>query len=213
MKRATITFFMFIFFVPSIFLYAAETERRFSIQTNPIYTIIDLIYPFLDNEGRTNYFTMNLEVQYSLHKRFFLSLNNNVAYEKYLTSYYQDSSGRRFNKSFAQQFQYIAEPEFAYKLSGSYLQGFYVGAAPGIGFTHVSSSKINDSFLVLGFGVISGYQWIIKRGFTIQLGAGIGRSWPIPFKNNVSVYDQRSEWRLFNLPFDIPLKLQIGYSF
>ncbi len=212
MKRVMIAFLIFIFFVSTISLSAAETERRFSIQTNPLYIISDVIYPFLDNEDQTNCFAMNLEAQYSLNKRFFFSLNNNISYENYLTSYYQDSSGR-FNKSFAQQFQYIAEPEFVYKLSASYLQGFYVGVAPRIGFTHVSSSKIDDSFFILGGCVISGYQWITKNGFTIQLGAGIGRSWIIPFGNNVSVYDQRNEWHLFNLPFDIPLKLQIGYSF
>ncbi len=212
MKRVAITFFIFIFFLPIISVYAAETEKRFSIQANPLYIISDVIYPFLDNEEQTNYFTMNLEAQYSLNKRFFLSLNNNVSYENYLTSYYQDNSGR-FNKNFAQQFQYIAEPEFVYNLSGSCLQGFYVGVAPRIGFAHVSSSNIDDTFLILGCGVISGYQWITKHGFTIQLGAGIGKSWIIPFGNNVSVYDQRNEWYLFNLPFDIPLKLQIGYSF
>jgi hypothetical protein len=104
MKRVAITFFIFIFFLPIISVYAAETEKRFSIQANPLYIISDVIYPFLDNEEQTNYFTMNLEAQYSLNKRFFLSLNNNVSYENYLTSYYQDNSGR-FNKNFAQQFQ------------------------------------------------------------------------------------------------------------
>jgi hypothetical protein len=212
MKQAAIITLAWLSITASNSVYSAETERRFSFQTNPVYSICDVMYPFLDNEDQTNVFVFDLEFQYSVTKNISFSLNNKVTYEKYLTSYYQDSNGR-FNMHFTQQCEYVAEPAFIYRLHGAYLKGFYVSGFSRIGFSHVSSNKLNDSFTVLGGGILSGYQWVTKHGFTIQLGAGIGRSWIVPFRNNVSVYDSRNEWRLFNLPFDIPLILQLGYSF
>ncbi|GHV71764.1 hypothetical protein AGMMS49928_25120 [Spirochaetia bacterium] len=82
-----------------------------------------------------------------------------------------------------------------------------------IGWTYVSTKDLDDTFTYLGFGLLSGYQWILKNGFTIQLGGGISKTWIIPFQNNKGKYRVEDEWHFFNLPFDLRLVFRLGYSF
>jgi hypothetical protein len=89
----------------------------------------------------------------------------------------------------------------------------YISAFPVIGWIHVSTNYLDDTFTHLGLGLTGGYQWIFKNGFTMQLGTGLGKTWIIPFERNKSEYRTEDEWHFFNWPIDFTFTFRLGYSF
>ena len=68
------------------------------------------------------------------------------------------------------------KPIFIYRPSKSGLSGFYLGLYPHIGFnSYISSYDPFKAGFIYGFGFITGYKWIFKNGFTLQLGTGISK--------------------------------------
>jgi hypothetical protein len=66
-----------------------------------------------------------------------------------------------------------------------------------------------------------GYQWLFKNGFTVSLGAGLQKTWPIALHKNTNPYGSGSEHffagglypLLPPLPFEFTYVLRLGYSF
>jgi hypothetical protein len=103
----------------------------------------------------------------------------------------------------------VFTPAFLYRPFGAWLEGWYINGFPVIGWTYVSTKNLSDRFTHLGLGLSSGYQWIFKNGFTLQLGGGVSKTWIIPFKNNKGEFE---EWHFFNLPVDFRLTFRLGYT-
>jgi hypothetical protein len=209
----TKTILIFIFFsVLSVLAFSEENEKLLSIQANPLIYVTDIAYLFVDNDAKTFAFATDVEFQYVLNKDFSLSVTNTLFFENYLDSYLENSNGR-YNEDYGKQFQIMFNPALLYRPFGTWIKGMYVSAFPIIGWAHVSTKNLDDSFTHLGLGLSSGYQWIFKNGFTIQLGAGMSKAWIIPYKNNKGTYRVEDEWHLLGLPFDLNYTFRIGYSF
>jgi hypothetical protein len=175
--------FRLLFLCLSVTIFSDEKEKTFSIQGNPLIYTADIVYLFLDNEIKTFIISTDVEFQYAINQYFNISVVNTIFFENYLSSYLEDSSGR-YDEDYGQQFQFLLMPAFIYRPFGTRLKGMYVSIYPTIGWTYVSTEHLDDTFTHLGFGLLSGYQWILKNGFTIQLGGGISKTWIIPFQNN-----------------------------
>jgi hypothetical protein len=200
-----------ILFLPAA-AFSDENERRISIQANPLLHAIDIAYLFMDTDPKTFVITTDVEFQYAVNNYFSISVANTLFFENYLDSYFENSNGR-YHEEYGFQFQCMFNPALLYRPFGTVLQGMYISVFPIIGWTYVSTKHLDDSFTHWGLGLSSGYQWVFKNGFTLQLGAGISKAWIIPFKNNNGVYRAEEEWHLFGLPIDLNYTFRIGYSF
>jgi hypothetical protein len=201
-----------LFSLLPLLAFSDENEKRFSIQANPVIYATDIAFLFVDNNIKTFVFATDVEFQYAINKYFSTSITNSLFFENYLDSYFENSNGR-YNEDYGFQFQCMFNPAFLYRPFGTWMQGMYISAFPIIGWTYVSTEYLDDSFTHLGIGLSSGYQWIFKNGFTIQLGAEISKAWIIPFKHNKGEYRVEDEWHLFGLPLDLNYIFRIGYSF
>jgi hypothetical protein len=166
----------------------------------------------MDNDPKTVAIAADVEFQYAINKNFGISVTNTLFFENYLDSFLENNN-TRYDEDYGFQFQCMLHPAFLYHPFETWLKGMYISTFPIIGWTHVSTKYLDDSFTHLGLGLSSGYQWIFKNGFTIQLGAGISKAWIIPFKNNKGAYRAEEEWHLFGLPVDLDYTFRIGYSF
>ena len=205
-------FFIIIFALFSTMAFSDENEKRFSIQTSPLFFVSDIVYLFIDNDSRTYSFLIDAEFQYAINNYFNISVLNTLYFENYLDSYLQDSNGR-YNEEYGQQFQYMIIPAFLYRPFGIWLKGMYISTFPIIGWIHVSTNYLDDTFTHLGLGLMGGYQWVFKNGFTVQLGTGLSKTWIIPFTNNKSNFRPGDEWHFFNWPIDLRFTFRLGYSF
>jgi len=192
--------------------FSEEPEKIFSIQTSPLFLVSDIVYLFIDNDIKTYPFLLDVEFQYAINSYFNISVTNTFYFENYLFSYQENNNGR-YNEKYGHQFQYMIIPAFLYRPFGTWLKGMYLGAFPIVGWTNVSTDYFNDGFTHLGLGLNGGYQWILKNGFTIQLGTGFRKTWIIPFANNKSTFRTEDEWHLFNLPIDLLFTFRLGFSF
>lgn len=192
--------------------FTQEPEKIFSIQVSPLLIVSDITYLFIDNEIETNAFLLDVEFQYAINNYFNFSITNIFYFENYSYSYMENSGGR-FNTQYSKQFQYMVIPSFIYRPLGTWLKGWYISGFPIIGWTHVLTDYFNDGFTHLGIGINGGYQWMLKNGFTIQLGSGVSKTWIIPFSDNKSNFRTEDEWHLFGLPFDLCFTIRLGYSF
>jgi hypothetical protein len=77
----------------------------------------------------------------------------------------------------------------------------------------LSTDYLDDTFTHLGLGLMGGYQWIFKNGFTVQLGTGLSKTWIVPFADNKSNFRPGDEWHFFNWPIDLRFTFRLGYSF
>jgi hypothetical protein len=193
------------------FLYSQE-EKHLSIQGNPITYLTDIVWLFVDRDINTFALATDVEFQYALNRYYGFSLTNSLYFERYLNSFFENSNGR-YDEDYGSQFQIMFNPAFVYRPFGTRLKGLYISAFPIIGWTYVSTQYLNDSFTHLGLGLSSGYQWIFRNGFTLQLGAGISRAWVIPFRSNKGPDCAKDEWHLFGLPVDLNYTFRVGYSF
>ena len=209
-KKWLFAIIIFIHFSSTAF--SDGNEKKFSIQSSTLFIVSDMVYLFIDNDIKTYAFLIDAEFQYAINNYFNVSLVNTLYIENYMSSYSENSNGR-YNEKYGLQFQYMIIPLFLYRPFGTWLKGMYISAFPKIGWTHVSTNYLDDGFTHLGLGLTGGYQWIFNKGFTIQLGTGLSKTWIIPFANNKSSFRTEDEWHLFGLPFDIEFTFRLGYSF
>ena len=110
--------------------------------------------------------------------------------------------------------QFSLKPMFIYRPFNTGLRGFYMGLFPSIGwldFKHSCDDRDNFSCTLIGFGLETGYKWIFRNGFTMQLGTGIGKTFSIPERpwQNIVHSDGRYTFQYYDVLFDF----KIGYSF
>jgi hypothetical protein len=196
-----------------------NVERKFTIQTSPGLFLIDLIRFGIDIEAP--FFIMDIEGQYKINDMFNVSLTLSFLVDNitlYGTIYYYDPIYYTENYSYEEKvFQVNLKPMFIYRPFQTGLKGFYIGFYPNIGWQSLNSSKYEDgSWTEIGFGINTGYKWIFNSGFTLQLGAGIGKTWSIPKKPDSTTYyySINSDGRITLKNFDLLIiDLKLGYSF
>ena len=169
-------------------------DRKFTIQVFPIVYLFDVITLGLG----LPVFSMDIEGQYKINSLFNISFSTSFS----------------VNWEFKPvDFSIHLKPMLIYRPLKTGLEGFYIGLYSNIGWHQ--DLYVNQIITQIGTGFNTGYKWIFRNGFTLQLGTGIGKTWNIPDKSNpgiISVYNADGRLTLRNFDFHI-IDFKIGYSF
>jgi hypothetical protein len=216
MKKAFLVFIFVIIVNATVFSQNVENknvDRKFTFQTSPLLFFPGLISFGIGDETFT-FFIMDLESQYKINDIFNMSFTVSFFITTQTTSLYYDYSIYDSEDYKEKNFQISFKPMFVYRPSRTGLKGFYLGFYPNIGWQSVKNEIHGDKFWTeIGIGFNTGYKWVFTNGFTLQLGAGIGKTWSIPEKSEGPVYPN-SDGRLTLKNLDIHiLDFKLGYSF
>jgi hypothetical protein len=204
-----------IFFIFAVMLaihhnvFSQEAEKNFTSQASPLLWFIDV---FSDSDNSDDIlFAMDLEGQYKINNSVNISLtlsfliNNHTIIKDYEEniSYQEDI------------YQINLKPMFVYRPFETGLKGFYLSFYPNVGLLHVENPEKNQFFTELGFGLNLGYKWVFSRGFTMQIGGGMGKTFSIPQGSKDFTYAAiNSDGRISLAYTDIHLlDFKLGYSF
>ena len=231
MKKLLLIFGLFS--VVNMVIFSQEVDRKFTVQTSPFLYVVDLIaLGTRDDAGAL--FIMDLEGQYKINENMNVSLtlsflvNNRIVNGTrvvYETSTVYDPNSQLYFEYPTYHVEYYPyeenvfqiniKPMFVYRPFKTGLEGFYIGIYPNIGWQTLKSSRgENYLWTEIGIGINTGYKWVFRKGFTLQLGTGIGKTWSIPKKPDFTGSFINSDGRLTLKNFDIHiLDLKLGYSF
>ena len=176
---------------------AQERERRFTLQTSPLLLAIDTIALGVADSDTASFFIMDMEGQYKINDIFNVSLTASF----FIIGDDEDKAS-----------QFAIKPMFVYRPLGTGLNGFYAGLYSSIGLQSDNTWGENDSWIDIGLGINSGYKWIFNNGFTLQLGAGLGKTWTQSDSESYSRPNSDGRITLPNLDIMI-LDFKLGYSF
>jgi hypothetical protein len=207
-----------------------ETKQpKFSFQVKPFLYLMTGVAAGLREDTDDPLIFVDIEFQYALTNKFALFIN--PSFVNAVTTYYTEST-------FYSQSDFPTYREAAYYSLGALnfitgilyhpfgngLRGMYTGVFPILGWGYINKdSKKVENFINIGYMIEAGYEWIFKNGFTITLGGGISKIYPVSLIEIEDKYDFLSEvgWptynlyglNLYKLPFDTRLRFSIGYSF
>ncbi|MDR0443846.1 MAG: hypothetical protein LBH44_10605 [Treponema sp.] len=219
MKKAVFGFIFVVIVSASVFSQNEEgenIEKNFTIQSSPVLFVYSLIGVGIGHENGVPVI-MDLEGQYRINDIYNLSLTLSfkvVEYPVYDYTYGYDTS------YYVNEFQINIKPMFIYRPFKTGLKGAFVGIYPNFGLHTYDNIKDNVNLRAeLGIGINSGYKWVFKNGFTLQLGGGIGKTWSIPEKPDFYMVSRGAIGNITSdgmLPlnyFDLLLDFKLGYSF
>jgi hypothetical protein len=196
-----------------------EKDKKYSVQISPLALI-----------GTT----IKFEFQYKIDNYWNLSIRPNIAINRSIFfgsgSGYDDNGNNIQFSSYYNGITLSLMPGVMFRPFGKGLRGMYIGLHPNIGWQNINkinhnytvwqnrneidrgidSIKINDNFFVFGIGSEVGYEWILKKGFTITLGGGFGKNWAMASKENSGYLEVISDNKILSL---LIITLSIGYSF
>lgn len=205
--------FIFLGFL-SFSCFAKESRGAgITILSNPFYSVYDIVSVFMDNRADTFQIITDLEVQVPIQKNVGLSVYQKLSFDSYYESYSMNSLGvQNYNK--ALQTEYRVEPGLNFILSneGQIKSAPFLTLFPIIGFVDVHSQQSWNDFLLLGAGVLGGYQWKFDSGFTLKLYAGISKAGEVALVNSPSCSYKVSYTNLFGLPFELRIGCRIGLN-
>ena len=192
-----------------------EKERMYTINISPLLMFWNII-----TIGWTaTIYGFDLEGQYKLNDRFNASLS--ASFSLGLRDYYYNYTDKKFTTNIIGNYQVVFKPMFIYKPFKTGLKGYFAALYLNIGwclfYKHIFSSEqwfykyVDETVFQIGTGLYTGYKWIFKNGFTLQLQSGIGKTFNIPdlYINAINADGRFSPW---NFDFQI-LNVKIGYSF
>jgi len=204
----------FLFFIAVILIinqniFSQNEEKKFTIQTNPFLWFIDI---FADNENDT-LFAMDLEGQIKINNSINLSLTLSFLIDNHIVEDYSEYSN--ISTSYKENVSQInLKPMFIYRPFSTGLRGFYLGFYPNIGVLHVESDEKNQLYTEFGFGINWGYKWVLRNGFTMQIGNGIGKTFSFPEGSRQHITINSDGRMSLMTQTDIQLlEFKMGYSF
>jgi len=189
-----------------------KQEKSFTIQTNPVLLLVDFIYFGVENIYDSRFCMMDLEGQYKINNTLSVALSF-YFYTLYDGYYDYDSYSDSYTGATVYSINF--KPALIVKPTKTGLGGFYIGMFPIIGF-RTDRSDYEGVSTELGFGFNTGYKWIFKNGFTMQLGGGFSKLFHLP--RPVDYYDYNNPFSgdgSLNLPnFNWHIvDFKLGYSF
>ncbi|MCL2130482.1 MAG: hypothetical protein FWH35_09030 [Treponema sp.] len=204
-----------------------QKDRRFSIQINPLLFVADfaqLLTMTEDYNISKQSFLIGMEFQYAATNLITLSFEPRFGIGNDLFLFGQGfgygSNGTLFNEDFVWDDSNVKytlvslNPGILFRMLGRSLNGLYLGTYATVGWKNASMRKtldnpeVNDNFLILGITEGIGYQWVFRRGFTISLGGGFGKTWELASDDNTGQYDKSKKYVV-----DVVFNFKIGYSF
>ena len=199
MKKILLTVTLIILVSAGLPAREKEKERRLTLQTSPIFLLTDLFVFAVSDEF--SFFIMDLEGQYKINNIFNVSLTS---------AFFVFNNPD--NLEGGNGFQFILKPMFIYRPFRTGLEGFYLGLYSNVGWQSENSSDEKDSWIEIGFGIGTGYKWVFRNGFTLQLGTGMGKTWTLSDRDSYSIFSSDGRIAMPNLDIQI-IGLKLGYSF
>jgi hypothetical protein len=191
-------------------VFGQDLERKITLQADPVLFVYDIFALGMWDEN-SKFFCVDMEGQYKLTDRFNVSLTVFFLINNSINSAYGYAGYEFYNE---EVFRINAEPMLLYRPFKTGLKGFYLGLYPEIGLQTIKNTYGTRVYTDLGLGLNIGYKWILKNGFTMQLGSGISKTWNIPEKPVYSIDAFISESRIPLKNFDVLLlDFKMGYSF
>lgn len=213
-----------------------KTERRHSIQMSPLLIISNiggLPKSSIPISGRnideyTYSILAGLEYQYAINDFLCFSVEPRFGIGNDL-DYYLNVYGRFYGfgangllldgySGMEHLLLFSINPGLLLKPLRTGLKGWYLGFYGTMGYKKLSRDeyyvfiqypKVNANYFLMGLTVGSGYQWVLRKGFTIALGAALGKTWEIGNVNDAYVYKEVENF----FPLDFILNFKIGFSF
>ena len=222
MKKMTVVILLTIVFISNI-----NADEKYSFQIKPFMYVksgamsIIAEYPCI---------LADIEFQFAINNKFTLFINPSFVNGFSLLTVETGarcSSGGPYKTTFFSCNGLSLITGLLYRPFGTDLRGMYLGVFPVIGWGYIKENdeKIRD-FFNIGYMAEVGYEWIFKNGFTITLGGGICKIYHTPIEpvlvaaNSPTVGNDYFEYdnnfygiNLWELPFDVRLRISIGYSF
>lgn len=211
----------FLLAVNFCFIHAQETERKNSIQINPLQLVADFFTGAGDQEIYS--YSLSLEFQWAINNYWNVIARPNFLIRNSLPEYNGMigfiNGVYKYNKYYATEGTNIIisiMPGILYRPFGTGLRGFYIGLYPAIGWenknykhaiNYVNIVDIDDNFIIAGASIEAGYEWIFRNGFSITAGGGLERNWGIEFEKNKGEYTEPKSL------YGIRLACFLGYSF
>ena len=205
MKKFILLVVIVIFLNQGLFSQDTEksfVERSFTIQTSPVLMFVDFII-FSAVDVRDSVFCMmDLEGQYKISN----AVNVSLAFSYFVL---HDSYGYSDPST---EFQVMFKPMFIYRPFKTGLKGYYLGFNPTINLQ--SYTGYEKLITGIGLGFNTGYKWILKNGFTLQLGTGFNRMFYIPRSGSdyLEYFNSDGSFNLPNFAWQI-IDFKLGYSF
>jgi hypothetical protein len=211
MKKIIITVILMVCF-GSVLSGQEERDRKYSFQIKPFTYVIMLIANGIDDNSETYSMRFEIEFQYAISNHINLSFSPYFAANRY--RYYEtDEDGYIYNyytDEYIKDISYGILAGVLYRPWGNKLKGMYIGLYPLLSILHVNYNETHDTLFNIGIMLESGYQWVIKNGFTLAYGGGIGFSDYLPFPDTIGEYKKT---HFLNYPFDLSIRISLGYSF
>jgi hypothetical protein len=205
-----------------------NAEEKYSFQIKPFMYILSGVISGIREKPSI---LVDIEFQYAMNRNFTLFINPSFVNAFSFLTVRSGMDYSNFSENYQTTFYSCNGLNLItgllYRPYGTGLQGIYFGAFPVIGWGYIDKSdeKIRD-FLNIGYMIETGYEWIFNKGFTVTFGAGICKIYhtaitPVLVAVNApTVGDDYFEYNnnpyginLLKLPFDLRLRISIGYSF
>ena len=183
----------------NFFIFSNESNNKISLLTSPGHFLFSLF--FLGMADNDNHFYMfDLESQIKLNNKYNAAFTLSVLN---LKAYHEDI------------FQVNLKPMLIYRPFNTGLSGFFLNFYPSIGWYTFKNEYKNYLLTEVGIGLNTGYKWIFRNGFSLQLGVGVGNSWRIPKREeNNEFLPINSDGRISLNNFDVHIiDFKLGYSF
>jgi hypothetical protein len=171
--------FIIVIFIVNFSIYSEEKEKKVTIQTSPFLLFTDAFA----SEYYDSLFAMDIETQFVINRYVNVSfiasvLLGNQSYKDY---YIDDITDEYIFYDFREDiFQVNFKPVFIHRPFGRGIRGFYLGFYPNFGFSYIKTGGDYKFYGEIGYGMLLGYKFVLRSGFTIQIGAGIGKTYILP---------------------------------
>ena len=186
-------------------MFTQDAEKKFTLQTSPLLWFSDI---FVDDPN-DSLFIVDLEGQLKINNSINLSLTLSFLFDSHTREYFDTVYIRQKENVY----QANLKPMLIYRPFETGLRGFYLGFYPNIGFVYVENSRESQFFTEFGFGINWGYKWVFRKGFTMQVGNGIGKTFSVPDGSREYI-EINSDGRISLSHTDIHLlDFKLGYSF
>jgi hypothetical protein len=213
-----LVFFAVIQFSP---VHAQEDDKKISFQINPIYLLTDIIMGATEHNHYL--YALSQEFQYAFHKNWNIvirqnfMISDNYTGSNILKFFFTGLTRLMIDDYYDYENIFISlMPGIIFRPFGKGLNGMYIGLYPNIGWEKMKYNqtnnpfnvvKIDDNFLLLGFGLEAGHEWVFRNGFSMTIGGGFGRSW------GIGIGDLKGQYRIPDYMYSIRLNLMMGYSY
>jgi len=151
---------------------SSVANKSVTIQTNPFLPFSDLF-----TEENAIQVAFSLESQFKVSGRSNIGVEASILYNNEDVAGYPDEGTAGYNR---QRIQIGLRPMYILRPFNTGIRGFYIGIYPHFGFLRIQEDKEVSYYGEIGFGMDSGYKFVLRSGLTMQIASGVSKTYGIP---------------------------------